>query len=51
MTMLKGLPFEVEMAPFTCVLGECGLADTQQLMDRLHGGYAQIATHRAQEAA
>jgi len=44
-------PFEVAMAPFTCVLGEVGLADTQQLMDRLHGGYAQIATSRLQEVA
>jgi hypothetical protein len=44
-------PFEVEMAPFTCVLGEIGLSDTQALMDRLHGGAAWIATHRNQEAA
>jgi hypothetical protein len=36
---------------FLTVLGECGLANTQQLMDRLHGGYAAIATHRAQEVA
>jgi hypothetical protein len=40
-------PFEVEMAPFTCVLGEVGLADTQQLMDRMHGGYAGVACGRA----
>jgi hypothetical protein len=39
-------PFEVEMAPFTCVLGEIGLADCQQLMDRLHGGYASVCTSR-----
>jgi hypothetical protein len=26
-------PFEVEMAPFTCVLGEVGLSDTQALME------------------
>jgi hypothetical protein len=36
---------------FLVVLGECGVANTQQLMDRLHGGAAWIATHRAQEAA
>jgi hypothetical protein len=29
------------------VLGEIGLADTQQLMGRLHGGYAAIACSRA----
>jgi hypothetical protein len=40
------VPFEVEMAPFTCVLGEIGLADTQQLLDRLHGGYAAVACTR-----
>jgi hypothetical protein len=33
------------------VLAEAGLADGQQLMDRLHGGAAWIATHRNQEAA
>ena len=31
------------------VLGELGLADTQRLMDDLHGGYAQITTSRMQE--
>jgi hypothetical protein len=29
------------------VLGEAGLADTQQLMDHLRGGYATIACTRA----
>jgi hypothetical protein len=29
------------------VLGEAGSADTQQLLDRLHGGYAAIACSRA----
>ena len=43
-------PFEVEMAPFT-LSGEVGLADCQQLMDRLHGGAAWITTHRLQEVA
>jgi hypothetical protein len=36
---------------FLVVLGETGIADTQALMDRLHGGAAAIATHRAQEVA
>jgi hypothetical protein len=40
-------PFEVEMAPFTCVLGEIGLSDTQEIMDKVvHGGYAKIACRR-----
>jgi len=29
------------------VLGEAGSADTQQILDRLHGGYAAIACSRA----
>src|SRR5438874_1399589 len=29
------------------VLGEIGLADTQQLMDKMHHGYAAIACSRA----
>jgi hypothetical protein len=41
--------FAVEMAPFTCALGEIGLAECQALQDRLHGGAAWIATHRSQE--
>jgi hypothetical protein len=45
-------PFEVEMAPFTCVLGEVGLADTQHILDAIvHRGYAWIACHRQQEVA
>jgi hypothetical protein len=39
---------EPEHCTFLTVLGEIGLADTQQIMDRMHGGYAWIATHRAQ---
>lgn len=31
------------------VLGEVGLADTQKILDRLHGGYAATACSRAQE--
>jgi hypothetical protein len=33
------------------VLGEASLADTQILLERLHGGRAWIVTHRAQEVA
>ena len=43
------VPFEVEMAPFTCVLGECGLADTQAVMDKLHGGAVGVCLTRRQE--
>jgi hypothetical protein len=42
---------EPSMLNFLTVLGECGLADTQQIMDRIHGGTAWIATHRLQEVA
>jgi hypothetical protein len=42
---------EPEHCPFLMPLGECGLADTQQLMDRLHGGYAAVACSRLQEVA
>jgi hypothetical protein len=38
---------EPEHCPFLAVLGEIGLADTQQIMDRLHAGYAAIACSRA----
>jgi hypothetical protein len=33
--------------PFLMPLGEVGLAETQALMDRLHGGAAAIACGRA----
>ena len=42
-------PFEVAMAPFTCVLGEVGLSDTQAIMDQVHGGYAAQACSRQME--
>jgi hypothetical protein len=42
---------EPEHLNFLVVLGEIGLADTQQIMDHLHGGAAWIATHRVQEVA
>jgi hypothetical protein len=37
---------EPSMCNFLTVLGEIGLADTQQIMDQIHGGYAAIATGR-----
>ena len=40
---------EPEMCPFLTVLGEIGLADTQLLMDALHGGLVRITTSRRQE--
>jgi hypothetical protein len=42
-------PFEPEMAPWTCILGEIGLSECQALTDRRHGGRAWIATHRLME--
>ncbi len=39
---------EPEHCTFLTVLGEIGLADTQQIMDQIiHGGYANIACSRA----
>ena len=38
---------EPEMCPFLTVLGEIGLADTQHIMDELHGGLATFCTSRA----
>ena len=38
--------FDPEMAVFTTVLGRTDLADTQLLLDRLHGTYAAIACSR-----
>jgi hypothetical protein len=42
---------EPEHCAFLMPLGEVGLAETQALMDRLHGGAAWIATHRLMEVA
>jgi hypothetical protein len=39
--------YEPEMATFCTVLGRTDIADTQQVLDRLHGGYTQIACGRA----
>ena len=40
---------EPSMINYLAILGEVGLANCQQIMDRLHGGAAWLATHRAQE--
>jgi hypothetical protein len=32
-------------------LGECGLADTQAALDKMHGGAVGVCLSRAQEAA
>jgi hypothetical protein len=37
------------MINFLTVLGEVGLSNAAQVMDRINGGAAWIATHRAQE--
>jgi hypothetical protein len=42
---------EPEHCTFLPVLGEIGLADTQAIMDHLHGGAARIACDRLQEVA
>ena len=39
-------PFEVEMAPFTVVLGDVATAETQAMWDRIAGGAARIACSR-----
>jgi hypothetical protein len=44
-------PFDVEMAPFTCVLGEIGLADTAQLLATLRGGAVGVCLSRQMEVA
>ena len=42
---------EPEDCVWLCVLGEIGLADTQALMDRLHGGLVGVACGRQMEVA
>ena|SRR5262245_43060370 len=42
---------EPEPCTFLMVLGEIGLADTQQMMDQLHGGAVRITCDRLQEVA
>jgi hypothetical protein len=41
--------FEPEHAVFTTILGRCDLAETQALLDRLHGSAPWICTHRLME--
>jgi hypothetical protein len=43
------IDFEVDMAPWTCILGDIGLSECQALADKRHGGAAWIATHRQME--
>jgi len=43
----NSITVEPAMVNFLTVLGEIGLSDCQQIMDRLHGGYAKIACNRA----
>jgi hypothetical protein len=38
--------FDVEMAPFTVILGDVATSETQAMWDRVNGGAAFIATHR-----
>jgi hypothetical protein len=44
-------PFEVEMAPFTVVLGDVAVSETAAMWDRINGGAAWLATHRQMEVA
>ena len=44
-------PFEVEMAPFTVVLGDVAVSETQAMWDRIGGGAAKVACTRAMEVA
>jgi hypothetical protein len=43
--------FDIEMAPFTVVLGDCLIAETAAMWDRIAGGAAAIACSRLQEVA
>jgi hypothetical protein len=43
--------FQIDDATFCTVLGEIGIADTQAIMDRLHGGAPRICTTRLMEVA
>lgn len=43
------IPIEPTDCNFLTVLGEVGLAETQKIMDRVHGGYAKVATSRQME--
>ena len=41
--------FEVEMAPFTTVLGDVSTSELQAMWDRVHGGAPRICTARQME--
>jgi hypothetical protein len=41
--------FDVEMAPFTTILGDVATAETQAMWDRIAGGAAKVACSRGQE--
>ena len=40
--------FDVEMAPFTVVLGDVSISELQAMWDRVSGGYAAIACRRVE---
>jgi hypothetical protein len=44
-------PFEVEMAPFTVVLGDVQTTEVQAMWDRIAGGAAAICTSRTMQVA
>jgi len=44
-------PFEVEMAPWTTILGDVATAEIQAMWDRISGGAAAIACSRLSEVA
>ena len=50
-TYETGAIVEVTSYAGLTVLGQADVADTQQIMDRLHGGAAAIACDRLQEVA
>jgi hypothetical protein len=43
------ITYEPEMANFCTVLARTDIADTQKIMDQLHGGAAAICTSRQME--
>jgi hypothetical protein len=45
------ITYEPEMANFCTVLGRTDIADTQKIMDQLHGGAAALCTSRQMEVA
>jgi hypothetical protein len=45
------IEYEPEMANFCTVLGRTDLADTQALLDKMHGGAVGVCLSRAQEVA